>query len=181
MTYRHTTHLHGDYLDGELSPEQMEFVRHHLSICEKCRDDLDQLKRLNLVLKGTEIPDPGDDYFESVTDVILARTASISGQQSSPVMSGGRDNPGRQALKTLIKLAAAVTLLFTAFYVSDFHQQKQTTRWADKIKGSDYAAFDSLIPVERLGQPPVGIHTLLSMPSPADDTVRHVEMPDSEK
>jgi hypothetical protein len=77
MKYRHTTHLHGDYLDGDLTPDQKELVEGHLADCPDCRHDLAQLRKLTQAAKMVDIPDPADGYFDSLTETIMARTDGI--------------------------------------------------------------------------------------------------------
>lgn len=167
MTYRHTIHLHGDYLDGELSPEQRDFVTRHLADCANCRNDLEKLRLLTQALKRVTTPNPGRDYFDNLTGNILARTESILGQEinSSPVTS--HHSSGRQVLTALIRLATAVTLLFAAFYISDLNQEKRATRWAEHIKSSNYVTSDGTGPEGQV-MPPAGIKMFLGMPSPDD-------------
>ena len=72
-------------------------------------------------------------------------------------------------MTTLIRLAAAVTLLFTAFYISDFNHRSHSDRWAESIGQSGYvnvgeAGVDQyMIPMS------IGFNTLLS---PAAETDR---------
>jgi anti-sigma factor RsiW len=165
MKYRHTTHLHGDYLDGDLTPDQRDMVEHHLTECTDCRNDLVQLQNLTQAARLIEIPDPGDGYYDSLTQTIMARTDGIITEAPEAVAPDFRGR-GRRVLMTLIKLAAAVTLLFTAFYISDFNQQRNATRWAEHIRKSNLATSGT----ETQGQmtPSVGINMFPGLPSPAD-------------
>lgn len=175
MTYRHTIFYHGDYLDGDLSPELRKQVEGHLATCTECREDLEKLKRLAESLRRLEVPDPGGQYFDSLSGMIMARTAAIPAPESSPTPAPYQRNAGRRILTTLIKLAAAVTLLFTAFYISDFNQEKRATRWAELIRQSGQFSSGGLETEDRL-MSPAGINILSGLPSPAE----RIEKPDTE-
>jgi anti-sigma factor RsiW len=165
MKYRHTTHLHGDYLDGDLTPDQKELVEGHLADCPDCRHDLAQLRKLTQAAKMVDIPDPADGYFDSLTETIMARTDGIVVEAPAAAAPDFRGR-GRRVLMTLIKLAAAVTLLFTAFYISDFSQRQHATRWAEHIRKSNLATSGA----ESQDQmtPSAGINMFPGLPSPAD-------------
>jgi anti-sigma factor RsiW len=165
MTYRHTSHLHGDYLDGDLSPGASETVERHVESCAQCREDIERSRRLKHTLRQIEVPDPGNDYFEDLSDAIVARTSAMIPQEASPKPAIEPDNTGRQVLKTLIKLAMAVTFLFLAFYISDFNQEKQATRWADKIRQGNFVTSGQISPEESLMYPPAGIDMSLGLPT----------------
>ena len=157
MLYRHTMHLHGDYLDGDLTPESLRLVEEHVASCEKCRDDLLRLKKLTTTLRHIESPDPGEQYFDDLLEGVSARTSSED--QGAPIVepNGLRPIFSRQMLKTLIRLAAAVTLLFMAFYVSDFNEKRQASRWAGNVPPDRYAAGATADSAGYLLQAPVGV------------------------
>jgi hypothetical protein len=139
MTYRHTTYLHGDYLDGALRPEEMAEVDRHLKTCEKCREDFLRLQKLTATLRRIESPDPGDAYFDDLQEAISLRTEGIDDEQTAAQPTTFQPVSTRRALKVLIKLAAAITLLFMAFYISDFNRKQQTPHWTEHVSGGGYA------------------------------------------
>jgi hypothetical protein len=139
MTYRHTTYLHGDYLDGALRPEEMAEVDRHLEACEKCREDLQRLRTLTSTLRRIESPDPGDAYFDSLVEAVSLRTEGIEDERAVERPATFQPAATRRILKVLIKLAAVITLLFMAFYISDFNRKQQTPHWSEHISGSGYA------------------------------------------
>jgi len=165
MTYRHTSHLHGDYLDGDLSPDARADVERHLETCLECREDIERLKRLKQALRQIEVPDPGDEYFDNLRGIISARTSAMTVPGDSTQPKVEITGTTRQALKTLIRLAAAVTFLFSAFYISDINQEKQSSRWGGKIQKGDFVTSDQISPEERLMYPPAGIDMSLGLPT----------------
>jgi hypothetical protein len=169
MTYRHTLHLHGDYLDGDLSPQQETLVEKHVSECPRCREDLEKLKKLTQTLKEIQAPDPGDNYFRQLNDTLMARTASVAPAETSSSKSSREIQSGRRILMTLIRLAAAITLLFMAFYISDFNQERQTTRWTQHLmKQTDYVSSEINVSERQFIYAPFGGKMLPGFPSNVD-------------
>lgn len=168
MTYRHTTYLHGDYLDGALSPDEMAEVDRHLKACEKCREDFQRLEKLTATLRRIQSPDPGDAYFDNLEETISLRTEGIENEHTaaqSPVLQPAAT---KRVLKVLIKLAAAITLLFMAFYISDFNRKQQAPHWSEKISGSGYAGT-AIEPADYL---PAGLNQAENLIAP--DSSRNV-------
>ena len=174
MTNRHTIYMHGDYLDGDLSPDETARIEEHLKTCASCREDLDRLKRLISTLRKIEGPDPGKGYFDNLLATVVARTDIIEHEAAADPVSLPVESGTRRVLRTLIRLAVAVTLLFTAFYVSDFSQRQKATGWANRV--TDGGIVDSeaepIIPADYL---PAGITT--GIPYSADTGDKTVEEP----
>ena len=168
MTHLNTTLLH-DYLDGELSFDQKAEVENHLAACERCRLELEALKRLKAVLSRVETPDPGRAYFKDLNDRIAARTFCHDIRQPEPVSPVARSLSGRDTLKALIRLAAVITLLFASFYISQIVRENRSTRWADKITQGKYAGTDSIESSPDIIEPQAGINSVGS-PPPVENT-----------
>ena len=169
MTTLHTTHLHNDYLDGILSDEDTIIVDKHLNECRDCRRDLEKLRRLVSSLGSFQAPDPGQEYFQNFSDKIAARTVLAEKNTAAPRNFTGSRNYRQEILKTLIRLAAVVTLLFISFYISNIKGEKDATRWAEKISDSDFAAGDSVASTDLLIEPLTGINRV-GTPSPVEDS-----------
>lgn len=139
MTNHHTNPWHSDYLDDELSSEKKTEIKAHLEICAECRDDMEKLRRLRSALRSIEAPDPGREYFADLTERIAARTVSSATDQRVAKYVSSRTD----ILKTLIRLAAVITLLFGSFYVSNLKQEKEGVRWSNTISKGNYVQSDS--------------------------------------
>lgn len=157
MTYRHTTYLHGDYLDGDLRPEEMAQVDRHLEDCEKCREDFKRLRALKATLRRIESPDPGVAYFENLSETVALRTEGIVDEQMAEQTPAFRPAAAKRVLKILIRLAAAITLLFMAFYISDFNRKQQSTHWSENVSSGGYAGT-TVEPIEPADYLPAGLN-----------------------
>jgi hypothetical protein len=157
MTYRHTTYLHGDYLDGDLGPEEIAQVDRHLKECAACREDFERLRRLTATLRKIESPDPGQAYFDGLIESVTLRTEGIEEERAAEQPATFRPAAARRILKTLIRLAAAITLLFMAFYISDFNRKEQSTHWSENISGGGYAGT-AVEPIEPADYLPAGLN-----------------------
>lgn len=162
MTYRHTTYLHGDYLDGALSPDEMAQVDRHLKVCGECREDFQRLRKLTATLGRIESPDPGEAYFDNLLETVSSRTEGIEDERAVIQPSTFQPAAAKRILKVLIKLAAAITLLFMAFYISDFNRKQQSQHWSENISGGGYAGT-AIEPADYL---PAGLNQAESVISP---------------
>ena len=111
--------------------------------CEKCRSDMEELNRLTEILGGIQPPDPDREYFHNLSDRIESRTVSAERLNSSDSAIVNQQG-SHHILKVLIRLAAVITLLFTSFYISYIRQEKNNTRWAEKISESDYVDINTM-------------------------------------
>ncbi|MCP4570477.1 MAG: zf-HC2 domain-containing protein [FCB group bacterium] len=145
MTDLHTTHLHDDYLDGLLDNQQKAAVDNHIAGCDQCLSDMERLKNLTGLLQGIQTPDPGNEYFRNLADRIDSRTVAAEQRFAAEPVGTDRRHTYNDIMKTLIRLAAVITLLFTSFYVSYIKQEKNDTRWAEKISESDLVNSKTMV------------------------------------
>lgn len=164
MTSRHCRYWHGEYLDGEVSPELRAEIEQHIQVCLECREDLEQTRRLRAFLGQIDSPDPGQAYFDGLGERIVARVGMQTDADDFPLPARPVNRSG-EILKTLIGLAAVITLLFSSFYLSGLKQEKEQKRWAEKASQGTYVHVTqgktSSWPVE----PQTGINSVGS-PSP---------------
>jgi len=162
MTEHHTHPWHSDYLDNELTPDKKAEVEAHLKTCAECRDDMEKLKKLQSALRNIEVPDPGKEYFAGLSERIAARTVSPTTNRRVPEFISSRTD----ILKTLIRIAAVITLLFGAFYLSNLKREKEGARWNDTISKGKYVQSDS---TQSLNYP----HPEPGKTNPADSIQNH--------
>lgn len=162
MSDRHTVHIHNDYADGILSDREKAEVDRHQADCPACRKDLNMITELKKRLSEIESPDPGNRYFSELTDKVLTRTTLPTGAGTAGNIVV--DIPsGQQTLKTLIRVAAAITLLFGSFYASGFMPEKSQGNWADYSSPSGYLISDPI------ALPDAGLpDSVLSEPTPSE-------------
>jgi hypothetical protein len=56
------------YLDSELTQAESQRVRIHLEDCQECRDELEQLRRLQRVTAGMEFGGPPDGRMDELAE-----------------------------------------------------------------------------------------------------------------
>ncbi|MCD6451494.1 MAG: zf-HC2 domain-containing protein [Acidobacteria bacterium] len=61
------------YLDGELSKEDEERLLRHLEVCPKCRNSLEELKRLKEVASKMKLTEPPKEIWDSYWERISNR------------------------------------------------------------------------------------------------------------
>lgn len=149
MTSRHSRYWHGEYLEGEVSPERKAEIEQHIQGCPECREDLERLRRLRASLGRIQSPDPGPAYFEGLGERIVARIDAAVEETPLPVRPGHRSG---EILKTLIGLAAVITLLFSSFYLSGLKQERDRKQWVEQAAHGKYVHTESgqpsTVPVE---------------------------------
>lgn len=143
MTDQHTSHLINEYLDNELDPQMRSRFDKHIEKCPRCREELGKAVRLKMVLSEVKSPNPGAAYFDDLS----ARIESLTFHQAAPPVvtdvRAGQFRSEQAILKSLIRLAAVITLLFISFYISDMAGNSKNDRWAGTISDSDYVDDDS--------------------------------------
>jgi hypothetical protein len=61
------------YLDGELDRKQKAELEKHLRECEQCRNELEELKRLDQQVRTSEIEEPSRDFFFQLNRRIMQK------------------------------------------------------------------------------------------------------------
>ena len=126
MTHRLPSSLLEDFLDDELPQEQTETVRRHLEQSPELKRDYTVAVRLKSLMRRMPPPDPGEEYWTEVTDLVLARTAGRS-------TSVGRETLGKTAgpeqkrafYRALFSAAAALMIFFATVLLGSYHQQQR--------------------------------------------------------
>ena len=115
MTHRHVTDVIDDYIDDELDISTSEEVRRHIEQCRACRAEYELALRLRKILSGNSAPDPGEDYFNEVSALILVKTVETAPSETivTNLEQKRRDNK-RAFYRSLVSVAASLVIFFTA-------------------------------------------------------------------
>jgi len=117
MTCRYTQSLLEDFVDGSLPHERAAEIQDHLTACSDCQAEYSELRRLKELLKTYEPKDPGREYFQETTELILARTVG----QSHTTDSGQPDRRERRDafVRAVLSAAASLVVLFSAMAIGN--------------------------------------------------------------
>lgn len=100
-----------DYVDGELSPQQVSEIEEHLNKCPDCRADVEQTRRLKELFHLQRPPNPGNQYFEENEQIIYARTVEKDEWQKSEQADYKSEKVRSEFFRGLVSAAAALILL----------------------------------------------------------------------
>ncbi len=126
MTCRHTLSLLEDYVDQELTISQRDEIDAHLAICEICQKKFHQATKLKETLSNFETIDPGQNYWDETTQLILARTA-----QSDIIANVGRISLEQYCstkgafLRSVASFIVALFVLGSAIFFGSIQTNKQ--------------------------------------------------------
>lgn len=67
------------YLDGELTTKQRNDLEKHLQTCERCRTELDDMKKLISVTTGFQVPQPPEEVWDIFLDGVYNRVERRTG------------------------------------------------------------------------------------------------------
>jgi len=138
MTHRFPSSLLEDFVDQEMSEQQADEFRRLLTESPELERQCAEAERLRALMRQMPTPDPGDEYFSEVTELILARTGGMSRQ--APPMSSGRAatvEQRRAFFRSLVSAAAALLIFFTAVLVGTSRNQQRA--------GTEITAGDVLV------------------------------------
>jgi len=131
MTCHHfLTHIDA-FLDGSLAPDEMAAWRHHRDECPSCRREAEEIRELRERLKGARAPDPGESYWNTLEQGILARTIEkdvVVRSQSVPNDRGTRFPFG----SVFIPLAATLVLLLGSLTFTPVLRDTEPSAGIDK-------------------------------------------------
>jgi Putative zinc-finger len=92
---------------GEAVPGDEEFVRLHLQGCTSCREETERLRTLLGSLATTEVPDPGEAYWEAFLPRLRSR---IAGKRLDVSFRWGVLWPALSAATAMLLLAGALVV-----------------------------------------------------------------------
>ncbi|HEX29015.1 TPA: hypothetical protein ENG04_02910 [Candidatus Poribacteria bacterium] len=70
--------LLSEYIDGDLSPELHVAISAHLSGCERCRREIEELRRTVELVREEEIPMPSESHFDELWSGITAEIEEVA-------------------------------------------------------------------------------------------------------
>ena len=136
MECRQVQFYRSDYLSGNLPLKQTREFDKHLRACISCNYLVQEEKKLNALLRGAPIPDPGETYWENLEKKIVARTASIGRETDSNIVYRPHLK-FRAHLKLAFPVAAGI-ILFLLSLRNDIatDQIARLDRWAPLEKAA---------------------------------------------
>lgn len=108
----------GDFIAGELAAKQKADIEDHLTHCEKCRKEQEFEEGWVKLLHFDEIPDPGENFWNSLEGNILSRVEDTRADESAEFEDTESHNLVAIS-KYLIPLAASIILFIGAIGTDD--------------------------------------------------------------
>ncbi len=111
MTCSHFMALLDGFIDGEIETAISDEMQQHLRKCDDCSNEYASALRLKKTLADMTFPDPGNEYWQETTDIIMARTVGADLAQPN----GAETVSDKRAfVRSMLSLAASLLILFTA-------------------------------------------------------------------
>lgn len=126
MTCRHTQSLLEDYVDQELTISQHDEIEVHLAHCEMCRNLFHQATKLKESLSTFDVVDPGQNYWDETTQIILAKTAQSDFSTHVDQTPIEQYRSTKSALiRATASFAVALLVLGSAIFFGSMQSQQQ--------------------------------------------------------
>ena len=123
MTCSHAQSLIEDYVDNELTVSVSDSLREHLRTCPECRAEYESTLRLKDLLSRNPAPDPGDEYWSEVKNLILARTVEPAWCTMGYTRLSDETAAGRSSFfRSLVSVAASLCIFFGALLLGTSEQ-----------------------------------------------------------
>ncbi len=129
-----------DYLADRLGDDFRADLEEHLKNCNRCREELEQLKILTGVLTIEKVPDPGEKYWDSVETHILSRTVD----KPNPTVEKTSLRPVISIMKYAVSLAA-VFLIFAITIVMSVPE-------SETILGTETEEYQTVAAITQLAE-----------------------------
>ncbi|MBN2562208.1 MAG: zf-HC2 domain-containing protein [Phycisphaerae bacterium] len=107
MTCRHVRQLHGEFIDGELSPSLMAEVHAHLLQCPECQRQVEMLRACGTIIRTDRSEPPMPSGFASQVVAMLPKRAP-GGGSAVETRRARRQRLWRVAVSASLPAAAAV-------------------------------------------------------------------------
>lgn len=86
MSRNHVIYELADFLEGNLSKEEVSRVQAHLESCAECRRELDELKETLTILSAQTWDEPSRSYFSLLFPSIMRSLEKKSERKGQPVL-----------------------------------------------------------------------------------------------
>ncbi len=116
------------YIDNEINHAETENLMEHISVCQKCKNELSNLYTMRQMIKSTYIPKEEVNFTKNIMDRI--KTSSLK------VESKSKYNKNFMQLLSYGSIAAVMLLALTATVF--YSQSKTKTLMAEKRKFETY-------------------------------------------
>lgn len=112
MTHRHALSLLEDLVDDELPADKLEEVRRMIEDDPDLQRHVARSRRLKELLSKLAAPDPGRQYWDETTSLILARTVEAESARTAAPSA-----EKFSLVRALFSVAASVVILISAIYI----------------------------------------------------------------
>lgn len=104
-----------DYIDNELPLSLQQQIEEHLAECMHCRKEVDEYKKMGMLLQLRSVPDPGDAYWQQTEDKIMQQVRARTYAMPNASPADGSVAPWqRWRSRTTVFLAAAAAVAIIA-------------------------------------------------------------------
>ena len=117
MTCSLARSLLDDYIDRELLVSTQSALKEHLKVCSACRAEYDELFSLRSALSNLRRPEPPQEYWGEVTELILARTVEADRPTVILTDSGIKARDRSSFYRSLLALAASMAIFATSLWL----------------------------------------------------------------
>lgn len=136
MTHRHALSLLEDLVDDELPADKLAELRRLIEDDPGLQRELARSRRLRELLGNIKTPDPGRQYWDETTSLILARTVEAERAQSEAYTERF------SLVRALFSVAASIAILITALYVGSNGRTPMPLAGADNNPAAFVAASE---------------------------------------
>jgi len=117
MTCSLVRSLLDEYVDRELPVNTLTALKEHLDICSICQAELDELNRLRSALSESSCPEPPEEYWGELRDLILARTVEVDTVVKVQSEVDRRARERSSFYRSILTVAASLTVFLTSLWL----------------------------------------------------------------
>ena len=131
MTHQSLLSLLEDFVDGELSDEEARRVEKMIAESSDIKTEYELSKLVKQILDNKGSHDPGDAYFDELTELIRARTIQRDRDEYERDTPATRGSERRAFVRSLVSAVASLILLFTALFLGSHRED-----WLSGLNGN---------------------------------------------